>query len=170
MTTLNMIPSLPLDSTDAERAAHYDKLRVRLLLLLEGEYDLTATMATVVCELHHAFDYFHWTGFYRNVDKELVVGPYQGSHGCLRITFDRGVCGAAARERKTQLVPDVNAFPGHIACSSSTLSELVVPWIGAHGHLLGVFDVDSNSPDAFTQADATALESLLRLLASGLTL
>lgn len=164
MTTLNMIPSLPLESTDAERMAHYEKLRVRLLLLLKGEYDPIATMATVVCELHHAFDYFHWTGFYRNISGELVIGPYQGSHGCLRIAFNRGVCGAAARTKTTQLVNDVHTFPGHIACSSSTQSELVIPWVNEAGELMGVFDADSDFPAAFTQADADAIAELLQYL------
>jgi len=98
---------------------------------------------------------------YRHVgDRMLVIGPYQGGHGCLRIDFDRGVCGAAARERRTQLVPDVSAFPGHIACASSTLSEIVVPVIAPSGHLLGVLDVDSDLPAAFTEIDRQKLEAL----------
>ena len=122
-------------------------------------------MATVACELHHAFDHYHWTGFYRAVsDDLLVIGPYQGSHGCLRIEFERGVCGAAARTRQTQLVPDVHAFPGHIACSSTTLSEIVVPIISPNGRLLGVLDVDSNDPAAFDRDDQAALETLCAAL------
>ena len=118
-------------------------------------------MATVACELHHAFAYYHWTGFYRVTAPELLtVGPYQGGHGCLRIEFSRGVCGAAARTRQTQLVADVHALPGHIACSSSTLSEVVVPVLSTQGHTLAVFDVDSDHPSAFRQVDADALESL----------
>ncbi|MEM8599373.1 MAG: GAF domain-containing protein [Bacteroidota bacterium] len=130
--------------------------------LLDGEADWTAAMATVVCELHHAFEHYHWTGFYRAVsDDLLIVGPYQGGHGCLRIPFDRGVCGAAARTRTTQLVPDVEAFPGHIACSSTTRSEVVVPVLTPDGTLLAVLDVDSDDPDAFTAAeDQAALEAL----------
>lgn len=122
-------------------------------------------MATVVCELHHAFDHFHWTGFYRTVRPEhLQVGPYQGGHGCLDIPFARGVCGAAARERQTQLVPDVNQFPGHIACSSSTISEIVVPVMTPDGDVIAVLDVDSDLPDAFDANDQEALEDLCAML------
>ena len=118
-------------------------------------------MASVVAELHHAFDHYDWTGFYRLVTPELlVVGPYQGRHGCLRIELPRGVCGAAAATRTTQLVPDVHAFVGHIACSSSTLSEIVVPVIAPGGRLLAVLDVDSDRPAAFDEVDRTALEAL----------
>ena len=108
-----------------DRAARYEDVLERIDALLGDDADWISAMATVACELHHAFDYYHWTGFYRAVGPTLLaVGPYQGGHGCLHIDFDRGVCGAAARTRQTQLVPDVEAFPGHIACSSSTRSEL----------------------------------------------
>lgn len=131
----------------------------RIASLLDGESDWIAAMATVASELHAAFDYFDWTGFYRAVSAHLlVVGPYQGRHGCLRIDFARGVCGAAARTRSTQLVSDVGAFPDHIACTSSTRSELVVPIVTSSGRLLGVLDVDSDAPGAFTVVDAQALE------------
>ena len=102
------------------------------------------------------------TGFYRvTAPKILKIGPYQGGHGCLVIPFSRGVCGAAARTRKVQLVPDVDAFPGHIACASSTRSELVIPVLDASGDLIGVFDIDSDQPDAFDQTDADALQAIL---------
>jgi len=147
--------------TDAERRAIYSEVEARITSLLDGEDDWIAAMATVSCELHGSFEYFDWTGFYRNKDgKTLVIGPYQGSHGCLRIDFARGVCGAAARTRETQLVADVNAFPGHIACSSSTQSEIVVPIVTPNGRLLGVLDVDSNTPAAFTSVDAECLERI----------
>jgi GAF domain-containing protein len=121
-----------------------------------------ALMATLACEIHHADDRFDWTGFYRVTAPGLLkIGPYQGGHGCLTIPFDRGVCGAAARTGQTQLVPDVEAFPGHIACSSSTRSELVVPVRNASGALLAVLDLDSDQPDAFTEEDAAALEAIL---------
>ena len=133
----------------------------RIQALLSEPCDWTAAMATVVCELHHAFDHFHWTGFYRTVaHKHLQVGPYQGGHGCLDIPFSRGVCGAAAREKTTQLVPDVEAFPGHIACSSSTRSEIVVPVLAPDGRVIAVLDVDSDHPDAFDHQDQQALEHL----------
>ncbi len=143
-----------------DKAAAYARQFNTIRAILEEEDDWTAAMATVACELHHAFDNFHWTGFYRNVGGELVIGPYQGGHGCLRITFDRGVCGAAARTKETQLVDDVHAFPGHIACSSSTLSEVVVPVLTPDGALLGVLDVDSDEPAAFDATDAAGLEAI----------
>jgi L-methionine (R)-S-oxide reductase len=119
-------------------------------------------MATLACEVHNADDRFDWTGFYRVTGPELLkIGPYQGGHGCLVIPFSRGVCGAAARTGQVQLVPDVYAFPGHIACASSTRSEIVLPVVNSEGKLLGVFDIDSNQPDAFTQADADAMTAIL---------
>lgn len=143
----------------------YRDVRNRIDALLDGETDWTAAMATVVCELHHAFEHYHWTGFYRHTSPEmLVIGPYQGGHGCLRIPFSRGVCGAAARTQTTQLVPDVEAFPGHIACSSSTRSEIVVPVLAPSGEVLAVLDVDSNAPNAFTETDQTHLEALCAML------
>ena len=119
-------------------------------------------MATVACELHHADDRFDWTGFYRVTAPEMLkIGPYQGGHGCLTIPFSRGVCGAAARSGETQLVQDVDAFPGHIACASSTRSEIVLPVFGAGRRLIGVLDIDSNQPAAFSETDATALARIL---------
>ncbi len=145
----------------ADRRALYQEVMARIDALLEDEDDWVAAMATVSCELHHSFEHYHWTGFYRHVRPQLlIIGPYQGSHGCLRITFDRGVCGAAARSRQTQLVPDVEAFPGHIACSSTTRSEIVVPILTPSGDVLAVFDVDSNDPAAFDEVDQEFLEVL----------
>lgn len=139
----------------------YAEMAKTLAALTEGETDSVALMATMVCELHHADDRFDWTGFYRHVDGVLKIGPYQGGHGCLTIPFDRGVCGAAARTGQVQLVPDVNAFPGHIACASSTHSELVLPVWDVQGRLLGVLDIDSDRPAAFDAEDAEALSALL---------
>ncbi|OOY19034.1 diguanylate cyclase [Thioclava sp. DLFJ5-1] len=140
----------------------YDDLAKRIAALTEGETDEVALMATLACEIHHADDRFDWTGFYRVTEPELLkIGPYQGGHGCLVIPFSRGVCGAAAREGRTQLVPDVEAFPGHIACASSTRSELVIPVYAQRG-LIAVLDIDSDQPDAFTEVDATALEAILK--------
>jgi GAF domain-containing protein len=131
--------------------------------LTEGETDEVALMATVACEVHHSDDRFDWTGFYRVVAPELLkIGPYQGGHGCLQIPFSRGVCGAAARSGQVQLVPDVEAFPGHIACASSTRSELVLPVWNKAGEVIGVFDIDSDQPDAFTQEDADQLGAILK--------
>ena len=142
--------------------ADWPALTARIRALAEGESDPVALMATLACEIHHADERFDWTGFYRVVAPGLLkIGPYQGGHGCLTIPFDRGVCGAAARTGETQLVPDVEAFPGHIACAASTRSELVVPVRNAAGALLAVLDIDSDRPDAFTEADAAALEAIL---------
>ena len=140
----------------------YEDLAKRIAALTTGETDEVALMATLACEIHHSDDRFDWTGFYRVTEPELLkIGPYQGGHGCLVIPFARGVCGAAARTGQTQLVPDVEAFPGHIACASSTRSELVIPVFAQRG-VIGVLDIDSNQPDAFTQEDGDALEAILR--------
>lgn len=141
----------------------YEGLAARIAALTEGERDQVALMATVACEVHHSDDRFHWTGFYRVTEPEVLkIGPYQGGHGCLVIPFARGVCGACARTGKVQLVADVEAFPGHIACSSSTRSELVLPVFDGSGALIGVFDIDSDFPDAFTQEDADGLAAILK--------
>lgn len=143
-------------------ACDYPALTAALRALTHGERDSVALMATFACELHHAHALSDWTGFYRVVAPELLkIGPYQGGHGCLVIPFSRGVCGAAARSGQPQLVPDVDAFPGHIACASSTRSELVLPVWNGQGQLLGVLDLDSDTPDAFTLTDQAALTALL---------
>jgi GAF domain-containing protein len=142
--------------------ADYTTLEKTIAALTSGETDTVSLMATVACEVHHSDDRFDWTGFYRVTGPELLkIGPYQGGHGCLTIPFSRGVCGAAARTGEVQLVADVDAFPGHIACASSTRSELVLPVWNGKGRLLGVFDIDSDQPDAFTQADADAIADIL---------
>lgn len=144
---------------------NYEDLQQTIAALTEGEDDEVALMATVACEVHHSDDRFDWTGFYRVTAPELMkIGPYQGGHGCLVIPFHRGVCGAAARTGEVQLVPDVNAFPGHIACASSTRSELVLPVHDRTGALIGVFDIDSDQPEAFDENDATALQEILKMV------
>ena len=148
----------------ANKSALYTEVRARLSSLLEGETDLVAMLSTVVCELHHSFTYFHWTGFYRAFGEELVVGPYQGGHGCLRIAFSRGVCGAAASTKLTQRYDNVHNAPDHIACSSSTVSEIVVPVISRSGGLLAVLDVDSNLASAFCDVDQRELEAIAAML------
>ncbi|MCO4843047.1 MAG: GAF domain-containing protein [Yoonia sp.] len=141
----------------------YAMLTQTITSLTAGETDTVALMATVACEVHHSDDRFDWTGFYRATAPELLkIGPYQGGHGCLVIPFSRGVCGAAARTGAVQLVDDVDAFPGHIACASSTRSEIVLPVFNDQDTLLGVFDIDSNQPAAFTQEDATQLAAILK--------
>ncbi len=140
----------------------YITLAKTIAALTEGETDQVALMATVACEVHHSDDRFDWTGFYRVTEPEILkIGPYQGGHGCLVIPFSRGVCGAAARSGEAQLVPDVEAFPGHIACASSTRSELVLPVRNRAGDVIAVFDIDSDQPDAFGETDATALSTIL---------
>lgn len=140
----------------------YEAVAKVIASLTEGESDVVALMATVACEVHHSDARFDWTGFYRNAGGELLkIGPYQGGHGCLVIPFSRGVCGAAARTGQVQLVADVEAFDGHIACASSTRSELVLPVFDASGALLGVFDIDSKQPDAFEARDADQLTMIL---------
>ena len=140
----------------------YEVLKKTIDALTQGETDTVALMATVVCEVHHADDRFDWTGFYRVTEPDVLkIGPYPGGHGCLVIPFDKGVCGAAARTGQTQLVEDVEAFPGHIACAASTRSEMLIPVRDAQGALIGVLDIDSDQPAAFTRDDASALESIL---------
>ena len=150
----------------AAKEARYAEVAAQIEAVLAPEPDLLAAMATVACLLHNAFPYYYWTGFYRRVGPtRLLVGPYQGTMGCLDIDFSRGVCGAAARERRTQLVDDVNAFPGHIACDSASASEIVVPVFGATGELIAVLDVDSTLPAAFDETDQRWLERIVALLA-----
>ena len=140
----------------------YADLRRRIAALTEGETDAVALMATLACEIHHADARFDWTGFYRVVAPELLkIGPYQGGHGCLTIPFARGVCGAAARTGEVQIVDDVEAFPGHIACSSSTRSEIVLPVRDGAGRLIAVLDIDSDQAAAFGPADAEGLDAIL---------
>jgi GAF domain-containing protein len=147
-----------------EKAARYRETAGEIAAVLEGETDRTARMATVAAMLKQAFDHFFWVGFYvvdSENDQELVVGPYQGTLGCLRIAFGRGVCGAAASSRRTQIVEDVHAFPGHIACDSRSLSEIVVPVLDGLGRLIAVLDVDATQLAAFDRADAEGLERIL---------
>jgi L-methionine (R)-S-oxide reductase len=154
---------LRLSAEDKE--ARYREVGAQIEAVLEGEPDLLAGMATVVCLLHNAFPYYFWTGFYRRVAAdELLVGPYQGTLGCLRIRFGRGVCGACARERRTVVVPDVAAFPGHIACDAASASEIVVPVLDAAGELIAVLDVDSTLLAAFDETDRVHLERIVGLL------
>jgi GAF domain-containing protein len=157
--------TLTADFLNKDRAARYAEVADEIASVLDGETNLTARMATVASMLASSFDHYFWTGFYvvdPLKERELVVGPYQGTLGCLRIAYGRGVCGAAAATGQTQLVEDVHAFPGHIACDSRSQSEIVVPVFDAAGTLLAVFDVDSDKPAAFDIIDQHGLETILK--------
>ena len=151
-----------LDLRSLPKAQAYSELTQHIEGTLEGIDDEIAAMATISCLVHHAFGHL-WTGFYRVVTpgQLLRVGPYQGTLGCLEIRFGRGVCGAAAATLQTQVVPDVHAFPGHIACDGRSASEIVVPVFGREGQLIAVFDVDSEKKGTFDEVDRQALEAIL---------
>ena len=144
-----------------DKSDQYRQTAKTIAALIAGEDDEIAKMATICCEPNAAFDHFDWVGFYRVTGPEILkVGPYQGGHGCLFIPFSKGVCGACARTGETQIVEDVNAIADHIACSASTRSEIVVP-VYREDRLIAVLDVDSDTPAAFDQADASELEAIL---------
>ncbi|MBA3891445.1 MAG: GAF domain-containing protein [Gemmatimonadaceae bacterium] len=151
-----------LDVRHLPKEEAYALIETQLDGVLEGIHDEIAVMATISCLLHHGFGHL-WTGFYRVVEPGalLRVGPYQGSLGCLAIAFGRGVCGTAAAERRTVVVPDVEAFPGHIACDGRARSEIVVPVTGADGSLLAVLDLDSDELGTFDETDRIALERMV---------
>ena len=153
---------ITLDLRALPKPEAYAQLDQHVRAVLEGLDDPIAAMATVSCLVHHAFGHL-WTGFYRVVvpGTLLRVGPYQGTLGCLEIAFGRGVCGTAAAERRTVVVEDVHAFPGHIACDGRSASEIVVPVVDARGDLLGVFDVDSEHRGTFDDDDRAGLERIL---------
>jgi len=152
-----------MDAEAKNRA--YDELLGELGSLLEGIEDPVAVMASTVAVIHHKLPYASWTGFYRVVDHDLLrIGPYQGPVGCLEIAFETGVCGAAARQERTQVVADVHAFPGHIACDPTSRSEIVVPVRDSQGDLTAVLDVDSRQPAAFDSADQRGLELVAETL------
>jgi L-methionine (R)-S-oxide reductase len=155
-----------IDATD--KPALYRELLGALDALTEGEPDAIANMANVSALIWQYLPDLNWAGFYRNIDGELVLGPFQGKAACIRIPFGKGVCGTAATTRATQLVADVHAFPGHIACDADSRSELVVP-IVRDGNLIGVLDLDSPSPARFDTEDAAGCEALMALLAPRLT-
>ncbi len=145
------------------KAASYDLVLRQLEALLEGETDPIAKMANVAAVLHESFG-FWWTGFYRVVGEELILGPFQGPVACMHIPFGRGVCGTAWKRNETVVVPDVEAFPGHIACSSASRSEIVVPVHGADGTVVAVLDIDSDRLGTFDEVDAKALGQIVCLL------
>ncbi len=154
-----------LDLRGVPKGQAYAELQAHVELVLAGITDPIAGMATMSCLLHHAFGHL-WTGFYRVVAGDaggrlLRVGPYQGTLGCLDITFGKGVCGTSAAEGRTVVVEDVHAFPGHITCDARSRSEIVVPVFGPDGALLAVLDIDSDVPGAFDETDRVALERMM---------
>jgi GAF domain-containing protein len=151
-----------LDLRARPKAAAYDELSAHVAAVLEGITDPVAGMATISALVHYAFGYL-WTGFYRVVEPErlLRIGPYQGTVGCLEIAFGSGVCGTAAADRRTVIVPDVSLFPGHIICDARTRSEIVIPVTDCRGTLIGVLDIDADHPGAFGAIDAEGLERIV---------
>lgn len=150
---------------DVERQVIYDSLVPQIAALVDGEPDLIANLANITAALKEAFGFF-WVGFYLKRENQLVLGPFQGPIACTRIAFDKGVCGAAYTRRETILVPDVEQFPGHIACSSASKSEVVVPVFDRDGQVIMVLDVDSDSLDDFSEADVQGLERIAALITS----
>lgn len=147
-----------------EKLARYHEVAKEIAAVTAGENNLIARMATVSNMLHYAFDHYFWTGFYivdPEKPDELVIGPYQGTLGCLRIPIGDGVCGAAAKRRETLIVEDVHKFPGHIPCDARSESEIVVPVFDSAGRLIAVFDVDSDKKSMFDKDDASGIEEIL---------
>ncbi len=149
-----------MGNTKSER---YEQLLPQVESLVEGETDMIAKMANVAALLHSKFN-FWWTGFYRVVNDELLLGPFQGPLACVHIGYGRGVCGTAWKEQQTQVVPDVELFPGHIACSSESRSEIVVPMFDADGNVTAVLDIDSRDLATFDEVDRQYLERLVALM------
>jgi GAF domain-containing protein len=148
---------------DATKPEQYADLLVQARSLISDETDFIANAANFSSLVYHSLAGLNWSGFYLFDGTELVVGPFQGKPACVRIGLGKGVCGTVARERRTQVVPDVHAFPGHIACDSASRSEIVVPLIARDGTLIGVWDVDSPEPARFDEEDAKGMEALCGL-------
>jgi len=149
---------------DTKKKGRYLRIQKQLEELLPRTSDPLARMASVCAVLHHKMDHYFWTGFYIHKAGRLVVGPYQGPVACQELEKDRGVCWAAVNRAEPVVVPDVHAFPGHIACDSRSRSEITLPVFDQHGEVVAVFDVDSDRPDSFTEVDRVALEGILRLI------
>lgn len=161
-----MMPELPRSSS-TDRAALYTDLQRSLVGLLAGEHDLIANAANLSALVFQSLPDLNWAGWYFLRGDELVLGPFQGKPACVRIGMGRGVCGAAAQQRSSLLVPDVQAFPGHIACDAASRSELVVPALRSDGTLLGVFDLDSPLRARFNSQDQQGIEAAVRALIAG---
>lgn len=150
-------------AADMDKEEKYRLLTEQISALIEGETDPVAVMANVCAAIHETMGFF-WTGFYRVKDGELVLGPFQGPVACMHIAFGRGVCGTAWKEQRTIIVPDVEQFPGHIACSSLSRSEIVVPVFSNNGEVLAVLDIDSKELSTFDETDRLYLEKICHLL------
>lgn len=148
---------------DGSKSEQYENLLPQIAAVIDSSVDVIANMANVASMLHSTFS-FWWTGFYRVMDNTLVLGPFQGPLACTKITYGNGVCGTAWKEKKTIIVPDVNKFPGHIACSSASQSEIVVPMI-INNEVFAVLDIDSENLDTFDEVDAKYLQDIVKLLA-----
>lgn len=158
-----MAEGLFLTNTN-DRSVIYNELLPQIEALIADESDLIANLANVTAALKQAFGFF-WVGFYLDNQKgELVLGPFQGPIACTRIRYDRGVCGHSFSTKKTVIVPDVDTFPGHIACSSASKSEIVLPLYNSKNDILGVLDIDSDLLDDFSKIDQIALEKLMYIL------
>ena len=151
---------IPEDATKQEK---YEVLLPQMEALMAYESDLVANLANISSALHQVFSWW-WVGFYWVKENELVLAPFQGPIACTRIAFGKGVCGTAWKERKTQLVPDVEQFPGHIACSSATKSEIVVPIFNQNDEVMGVLDVDSERDDVLDEIDVFYLEKISKMI------
>jgi len=149
------------DATD--RKTRYDEIVPQIEALVAGESDIIANLANVAAVLREVFGFF-WVGFYLTKEGQLVLGPFQGPLACTRINFDQGVCGHAYSTRETVIVPNVDEFPGHIACASASRSEIVVPIFAHGGDVIGVLDVDSDELDDFTAVDADGLGAVVKII------
>ncbi len=163
-----MAESLAFSKTGARKTL-YDEIAPQIQALIAGETDLTANLANVAAVLKEAFGFF-WVGFYLKKGNQLVLNAFQGPIACTRIDFDKGVCGHAYTTRQTVIVPDVNEFPGHIACASASKSEIVVPIFDQSGEVFGVLDVDSDQLNDFSEIDAAGLENIVRIIEKNLSL
>jgi len=151
---------------DKKKEGRYGRIHVQLEELLKKTGDPLARMASICAVLHHKMDHFFWTGFYLYKADKLIVGPYQGPVACQELEKDKGVCWAAVNSKAPVVVPDVHAFPGHIACDSRSNSEITLPVFDPDGHIKAIFDVDSDQMDSFNEVDRTALEKILKMIFS----
>lgn len=157
-----MAESLAFSKT-ADRKVIYDEIAPQIEFLIEGETDLIANLANITAVLKEAFGFF-WIGFYLKKENQLVLGPFQGTLACTRIDFDKGVCGHAYTTKETVIVPNVDEFPGHIACSSASKSEIVLPIFDKSGEVFGVLDVDSDKLNDFSETDAVGLKKIVKII------